>query len=322
MKIKIVLLAIFVSNVSNCSFVLVHLGKQLPPYIFTCISQIRLFNPVEDLYLIAEEEALSEYIQKKLIKKNVHIIYTSTLEKTSHHEIFLKNSRLDTSFKEGFWLKTSERFFYIESLMKHLDLHDVIHLENDVLIYFALSDYINSFDSYNNIAAIFDADDRCIASLIYFKNGTSIEFLTRFIANKSSKNFNDMEVIALFKREMGDQYINNLPIITPEFVRIQPLKNKLGHTTQTPHLYYNNIELFNSIFDAAALGQYVGGTDPMHGHKPGFVNERCLFDASRLTIIWKEDYQKRKIPYAEYEGKEVKINNLHIHCKNLKLFKS
>jgi disulfide oxidoreductase YuzD len=54
----------------------------------------------------------------------------------------------------------------------------------------------------------------------------------------------------------------------------------------------------------------------------GFINESCVFDPSKWTFEWLLDAQGRKVPYASYHGHKWKINNLHIHSKNLAGFRS
>jgi hypothetical protein len=87
----------------------------------------------------------------------------------------------------------------------------------------------------------------------------------------------------------------------------------------------NNVEYFNCnpdsdseyLFDGAAIGQYLGGVDPRNNssNSIGFVNEQCIFNVSNYKYIWKNNE-----PYMIINGSIVKINNLHIHCKDLKKF--
>ena len=81
--------------------------------------------------------------------------------------------------------------------------------------------------------------------------------------------------------------------------------------------------MFNSIFDAAAIGQYLGGVDPRNipGDTTGFINETCVVNYSYYKFIWKFNlilniYQ----PYILIDNIEILINNLHIHSKSLKKF--
>jgi hypothetical protein len=96
------------------------------------------------------------------------------------------------------------------------------------------------------------------------------------------------------------------------------------------------------VFDAAAIGQYLGGADsrsfrPLRRfwHRflkpktpilpslgPGFINESCLFDASLFSYLWGPDAQGRRVPYMVFEGQQIPIANLHIHSKDLARFAS
>jgi hypothetical protein len=82
-----------------------------------------------------------------------------------------------------------------------------------------------------------------------------------------------------------------------------------------------NFKYYNCIFDAAAIGQYLGGVDPrnMSGDTKGFVNETCVINYSKYNFIWKNKNNK-KIPYIIINNIEYPIVNLHIHCKDLKSF--
>ena len=102
-----------------------------------------------------------------------------------------------------------------------------------------------------------------------------------------------------------------------------PLINTLGKTTTQPETYSNNIDAFNSVFDGLALGQYLGGLDPIHKEcAPGFIDQYCLFNSKNLNFTWLTDERGRKVPYMVFGDEMYRINNLHIHCKNLKLFLS
>ena len=114
-----------------------------------------------------------------------------------------------------------------------------------------------------------------------------------------------------------------LPVIPHNYQNYHPLVSKEGHTTETPEIYSHNLEQFQSLFDGAAFGQYLGGQDPRNGSSdPGYIAPDCVFNASNFDGEWRDDEQGRRIPYAEFHGECYRINNLHIHSKNLKPFLS
>ena len=292
------------------SIILVHIGDQFFDYINDCIEQIIKFNNC-DIYLIISNK------HKNKITDNANIIEIESLPITEKHKLFNQNTTLDRNFRGGFWKFATERFFFIEDLMIYKNIQNVFHFENDVLIYRNISDFFEIFSEKYEMAATFDNDNRCIPGFMYLKNSDLISKLTKFILTVNGMN--DMELIPMFNNYYKS--FGNLPIIPSNYDK--PLKSTSGLVTYKKEKYYENFHLFNSIFDAAALGQYLGGIDPRNApSKPGFINESCLFNTSLLTFSWVRDTNNRKIPYATFNGKKYKINTLHIHSKKLELFLS
>ena len=114
-----------------------------------------------------------------------------------------------------------------------------------------------------------------------------------------------------------------MPPRKPKSSRDRKYARYLKRLAYLKRLFCNNIDQFNSIFDAAAYGSYLGGQDPRNGPcVPGHVIATCLFDSSKIGYEWHIDDQGRKIPYATFDGTAYRINNLHIHSKELKQFAS
>jgi hypothetical protein len=92
-----------------------------------------------------------------------------------------------------------------------------------------------------------------------------------------------------------------------------------------PHGLSSGIEQFQSLFDAAPLGQFLGGTPG--GDGPGIAYRyhwigRDLLDG-RFAIEWEQDHEGRRIPRVidRYDGGRAwKLNNLHVHSKRLEDF--
>ncbi len=311
------------SQLSGYSIVFVHLGKKIPDYLFDAVGQARLFNGHADIIVIAEQKAIDQVSEIKCKEHNLMFVPCESLMLSDVHNKFRRETALSKTSREGFWCKATERFFYLDALMRQYELSDLFHLEYDIMLYVDLEDLLPIFKKYPGIAATFDADQRCIPGFMYIAQADAIKKLVDFIAKKASKGLNDMHVIALFKQQNNREVIDNLPIIMPEYIECYGLCNELGHSTKSPKDYTQYINLFNSIFDGAAIGQYLGGIDPLNGpSSAGFVNETCLFNASKLTYLWHENTQGRKVPFASCGEKMYRINNLHIHSKNLKAFAS
>lgn len=313
--------ACFSSFLYSHSIVFVHIGPELPDYLFTAIEQARLFNNDCPIYLIGNQKALIK--AQFPVNQSIKCIPCESFSASKSHDLFSKNSKLDRFTFEGFWTLTSERFFYLEELIRQYNLKDVFHLENDVMLYVDLTDLLPVFQKHyeGKIGATFDNEKRCIPGFVYISEVYPISQLVTLMASRADAALNDMEIFQEFKNRYDHLYIDSLPIVLPEYINDYSLINTLGDTTLYPNRYCQNFTEFQSIFDAAAIGQYLGGISFRNGSaNPGFINESCLFNPAFFEYHWKRDSKERLIPFIRYKNMEYPINNLHIHSKNLLLF--
>lgn len=352
----LLLISFFTGAAASHSIVLVHLGEKLPTYISDTLFQARLFNPSCEIVLLANQEALDQYIDDPRL--NITAIPVEQLSKTDEHQQFQmqstllqrlprshcinqrgtlkktyrsvrnKKSRINKpqqapiKLDKNFWFYACERFFYLEDYMQQYNKQHAFHIETDVMLYADLGAMLPIFKQhYLGIAAVFDNDDRCIPSIVYVSKSTSLHPLSKCFLQYAAQGKWDMEVLAILRKNAPTTIIDSLPIIMNNYQKKHPLKSDMGHTAVDPKIYSKNISLFNSVFDAAALGQYLGGII-YNPNQIGFINERCLFNPSHLTFKWITDNAGRKIPYMLFEGKSFRINNLHIHSKKTERFLS
>jgi hypothetical protein len=255
-------------------------------YILDNIRNLQLFgNNVTIIIDRAFEPNFSEF-------QNLNIIYTEELNSYSFDE----RTQLDRNFRNGFWRSCSKRFFYIYDYMKQFNKTNCFHVENDVMVYRNLSEI---HIPEEKIMLCMDSKNRCIPSIMFFPN---YHFLEKALENYNY-SLNDMENFANFYN--NTEYCTNFPIIKDN--------TYLGE----------NFTDFNTIFDAAAIGQYLGGVDPQNqsGDTRGFINETCEIDYSKYKFYWcKKD--SLYIPHININNEMIPIVNLHIHSKNLKNFMS
>ena len=266
-------------------------------YILDCIEQLLLWNN-KDIDVICNSEFFT-YFSK--FEDKIKLISKDSLINDDIRK-FYQNSKLDTNFRNGFWTETSSRFFYLYNYIRHNNLENVIHIENDIMVYEDLDNLSKNFK--DNMSIIMDSNNRCIPSLIFIKNSTVLDF---FIKSYNYGNESDMYTLGkFFNNNRHSNLVNNLPIIND----IQ--------------FYNNNFEQFKGIFDAAAIGQYLGGVDPRNisGNTQGFVNETCEIKYNNYSFKWRLNSNNLFYPVLINNNQGVKIFNLHIHSKNLKLFSS
>ena len=225
-------------------------------------------------------------------KDSIELVDSNTLQTN-----FDEKSKLDKHFRNGFWNNASKRLFLVYEYMKMKNLKNVIHLENDVLLY---SNMNYNFDE--KIYITMDTDWRCIPGIIYIPK---YDLFTKCIENYDFTQ-NDMINLAKFYSNNKD-IVKTFPIIDNSIDKC---------------IYNENFQEFNSIFDGAAIGQYLGGVDPRNiaGDSTGFVNETCEIKYDKYRFKWVKkgnDY----FPFIEINDKLITINNLHIHCKKLEKFR-
>lgn len=312
------LLACFCSLLSgeDICIVYVHIGDTIPEYAHEAISQAVLFNPECPIYMLASQAALDKFGDPIAIG-----IPFEELAMSESHKSFLN----DYPINDGLFLFSLERFFYLEEFMRQFNQNHVFHFEYDNMLYADLNELLPVFQQcYLQAAVPFDNDERAIPGILYISSPESMTRLAAFIAKYASKHLYDMYMLGYYKNMTDKKGIDHLPIIHKSYAQENVLISPKKHRVKKSEDYSRNIERFNSIFDAAAIGQYLGGIDPNYNKhsEPGFINESCVFNPSKLIYVWEEDSLGRKVPYAIYKEEKQRINNIHVHCKDLKKFAS
>lgn len=297
--------------------VLTHLGctgpfidnTALPSYLDDCIDQYSIFNK-GSIYFITDRANISGLRKYS----NVTPIILEDLHSTKVDQLC---SLFDYPEK-NFWTVALTRFVYIENLMKKSGLEHVYHFENDVMLYFDIAEYDAKFQSlYKNLAITPCDHNKFTTGFMYIKDYHSLEMMTEFFievlvelgVEGVKREFdldmvNEMGLMAAYHKRMGNEYISCLPIAP------------FGPFSQS----YNE---FNSVFDPASFGQFVGGTRTEGpGAKPqDHYIGRLLRIHPKWGVRWEVEDSLR-VPYFHYEDSQVKINTLHIHSKNLEAFLS
>jgi hypothetical protein len=161
------------------------------------------------------------------------------------------------------------------------------------------------------MAVVIDSEQRCIPSVVWFRNQEVTQKLSEHIYNNNGVN--DMANLYNFFISNRD-IVTNLPII-PSYVEQKKLISTTGINYSGEINYSNFYEELQCVFDGAAIGQYIGGIDTRNNPREteGFVNETTIFDVSKFNFFW-----ENKKPY--FSDELIPIVNLHLHSKNLKKF--
>lgn len=209
----------------------------------------------------------------------------------------------DSKYRNGFWIKTTERFFVLEQFAKKYGFKSLFHAELDNLV-FKITGLASSLDQLGSgLFCPRDSINRGIASLIYINNCQALTELNAFAVDNQLVEKNDMMLLGYL--------LNN----SSQFFSL-PTESKL----QDQHLNkWEAISPFasNGIFDAAAIGQFLFGIDPRYGPMlllNGFENENKGCDLWQLTYDISINDRTFTIRNRD-NGIVFNLFNIHVHSK-------
>lgn len=302
---------------SSCTIVLSFIGK-IPAYIIECVHQIRIFFSGE-IYLILNDFDFI-YLSKLRAFSVVLVPYESVLS-TEFSELIQRNNKKfvieeKLGDRKELFIRSFERFFLLQNTMVLHELTNVLFLEIDILIYNDPAVWIEEF-SQHELCYTFDNVDRCSGAFTYVNSADSLsgllDFMTDYIENQSVRH----GVASLDEMTCLYHYYKQNPTVVELLPIFWPCSSV--HTCA-----YSNYDNYNSIFDALSIGCNMIGIDSVHNVDGNPVIQKgnlrwSNVDYSKYRMQFEKDSQERQIPYIwnESEKKWIRINNLHVHSKEL-----
>jgi len=283
--------------------VLVHIGTKLPAHIYDCITQIRRVCPCK-IYLITD----APYDKNQ----GVEVV---AIESIKHNNLYRKIKR--APYLQGFWEITLRRLFCVMALAKELDLTNILHIENDVLI---MKNPNNLKKGLRDIAdggvALTPVGPKhASAAYMYSETSSGLEELCsellthiKFGENvlKSHLDTNSVDEMQLLAHIATNHqgYIGYLPVLT----------RGIGS-------WHSSVFDNEFLFDGASYGQWLGGIPHAEG-KPWagrhhYVGTQIL--DGNVTVEM-GTMNGRPQPYVVQGDNRSALCNLHTHSKQLKGF--
>jgi hypothetical protein len=301
----------------------------LPSYAIDTVYQTRLFTKMDIYFIINDYDSP---IAKELEQKyNVIIIRYDTVKDNIFNDIIEEHWHKFTIInelkgREKIFIYSYERFFCLKNLMIQNGLTNVFFMELDNLIYEDPIKWIQAFET-KDIAFMFDDNKRCASGICYIKNIQIINVFTDYCIKYIELNkpgevlFTEMHTLFGFI-ELDNMLVKN----KPDYIQKCQLlpTHWTTYNEKIPFETYQNYDLYNkSIFDSSGIGIYLGGYDPYHTQgiiTTGVKNVYCIIDYTIYNIKWVSDDMNRDIPYIfnDVTNEWIRINNLHIHSKDLK----
>jgi hypothetical protein len=273
--------------------VFVYLGKRLPDYAVESINFALTYSKMH-VVLISNIDNPPEFVS--LVE---HYFYAS-VEKSEF-------AGVNREFRNGFWIKTTERFFALENFMKVRNIKKCFHAELDNVIFDISRVSIELDEIGNGIFVPRDHQDRAIASLIYINSQRIFSEFCEF-ARSFNYRLNDMEILANFMKKYPEK---GFPLSSSPKLKIG-LENKNLKVSIEDKLYEVG------LFDAAAIGQWYFGIDPRNTRRKvtnRFINEKYTGDLSDFWLTWDESSSNMSLSSKTQVFTTTTLYNLHIHSK-------
>jgi hypothetical protein len=299
------------SQKDTVTIILVHSGpSNLPLYIKDTINISVRVAPTCQLVLIANQLQQAEFNRllaytDSELKNRASFVAIEDIPESPTTIAFRTKSTLDKSFRNGFWFHTSARFFIIADYLCQSGKQNCIHIENDVVLYFDPAEKIEAFQGFAKFAVPLDRV-RAIPGIVWLSDKQAAEALTRYMLVHSDKD--DMVTVGQFVVEHPD-IARALPTIPTSYV--------LAHNLD-PTRYSAGIDKFGGLFDAAAIGQFIGGGHRLYNPEATrfFLNECSDLNMAELTFSWATNDRLRH-PTIRFGENDVTILSIHAHCKDL-----
>ena len=279
--------------VESVELIFVHLGRKIPRYAIASLD-FAAKNAKIPIVLISDIKN-----PPRINKQITHYYY-------SYNE---SDYSIDTtkSFRDGFWQKTTLRFFALEEYMRSEKKDKCFHAELDNLI-FDISNVSTRLDALGRGMFIpSDHVDRAIGSLIYIN---SLNVYSDFCSYARSFNFlkNDMEILAGFLKKKPSSAFP-LPC--------KPLNQANGNSSNSTQSTKDVISSVG-LFDGAAIGQWYFGIDPRNSYSRitnQFVNELYDGELQDYHLEFNELNSELRLQSKSSNYSTFRLNNLHVHSK-------
>jgi hypothetical protein len=243
-----------------------------------------------------------------------------TYERKEEIKIIVGEKSQDKNFRDGFWSYTLERLFAFLQYHQIFPEKKLIHVESDILLF---PDFpVEKFMSIGKLAWLRVDHERDVAALIYSPSGSDAKFLEAEIISELNKSGHTTDMHVLFQiREKNPERVEVLPSLEADSHFMATENVKLD--SQLINQLSANYSIFGGVFDPVALGIWLTGTDPRnsYGQTMYSATEFILKNGSFVNpAAGQFSYSEKQGLVLKRMETEVRIWNLHIHSKDMRIF--
>lgn len=271
---------------TNLTFVIVYLNLPPPEYTLENMRRLnRMFPNTKLVYVTNIPTVLPANINA--------MIFEIPTEK--YQSAFAAHS-FNQRFRNGFWQTSLLRLIILSEIHAKLEGGPILHLEADVLLMpnFPLSGFIKSrklmWTTFNS-----EVD---VAALLYSPSLEATEFLSLKLLEMLALDptLTDMKALARFREQFTDK-VTLLP-------------------SSDSDLTFHD---FQCLFDGAIFGMWLLGQD-QRNHFGRLVRFRDLQESKYKVGRKVVTYRDRSLRLSVDGKSSIPLVNLHVHCKDPRIF--
>lgn len=322
-------------------------------YVVEAIRQWRLFHDTEssDIFLILDDnmtsipdvvECVRAYRVQLVRRSEIMTRLWEQYANVFYVQGFMHPGGSRKTGHQHFNQLVSERFFALHGLMKLKGLTNVIHFENDNMVYGDMRPVVDAAERCGyRLASTFANHKHVIPGVLYIRDAMSIEALCQFIVSflscgetfgrKFTPRFkdyaNDMTYMMTFYQLYGSRALGALPAwehtqgencIAELLWRSAAVDTTNGRSVDPVSVPPQRVK---AIFDLGSFGQWYSfavGKDRPPLHVAQGIKGRFLDATPPPLMSWANDTHGRRVPL----WKGYHVLSLHVHAKNLAEFRS
>jgi len=282
--------------------VFVYLGATFPSY---ASHSLKLARETTDNPLIV----LAEVAKPRNVADDIDWIVINSFYSGRAFTGFTLPPPYSEEFRDGFWLKTAERFFVLYEFMQWRKLETLFHGELDCM-FFDLPRVEKELleEGLYGLVLPRETVSRCIASLVYVNDPQALESVCTFILQNSHLG-NEMEILGAIPSS-GEIGVYALP--TAEFLYREAMASSWPVIPKAPSF----------VVDGAVIGRWMFGVDPrntggrgtrnrIQNHKHG-VPFALPLRTLTLQSKSRKDLQTRVLTA---KGRVFDLAVVHVHSK-------
>jgi hypothetical protein len=292
----------------------VYIGDKLPSY---AVASLKLANETSGarVQLIANSQTSKIFKSRQSDFIAIEDFYNRDLFSDATTRI-----SSDQSFRNGFWVKSLERFFVLDQFVKYTGQKNLFHAELDQLL-FGVDDLKVQIEKTfkRGMFLPFHSPNSAVASVVYINDFSSLDSLINFASTGPTFN-NEMALIANWAKLHPEKIfaLPTLATLEKGSNRVLPQGVQILSQFET-----------QGVVDAAQMGQWVAGIDPRNlplniKPKTKFVDEDADWSLNKKDLsafVFDLSSNQRQLHVTNSNGR-TRIFNLHLHSKVHKILLS